>query len=206
MRAMIASLLLLSALIAGCGSSSGRPPSKTSTSGTTPASTPAKPSSKPTRSADATAAKADGGLTGFGATRSAWNSAHTADPNTKLVKGCCYGPVIDTVDQANADTYSLAASAPNVISAITRNFAPHTTEAEALAALRQDLPPDAVQVQSKVEDGCKEFVYSSKLLAKNPQFDARFSFGLYPPQSNSTFSSTNVEQAIVSAASTLGGC
>lgn len=205
MRTIIASVLLGGSLVAGCTSPAGRHPSATPSHRATIAPAPTRSTSVP-KSSSATAKGSQGGLTGFGATRTEWNAAHTADPNAKLVKGCCYGPIIDTVDQADADTYLLSASAPDVVSAITRNFAPHTTEVEALADLRDDLPPDAVPVQSKIEGGCKEFVYSSKLLAKDPQFDARFSFGLYPPDSDSTYSSSNVEQAIVSAASTLGAC
>lgn len=105
-------------------------------------------------------------LTGFGATRATWNAHHTADPNPKLIQGCCYLPHVDNPDYS--DTWNLSASSGRYVDAITHSFAPGTTQARALAAVeKDDLPPDSRLVGSQRRRDCAEFAYRSPLLLRS---------------------------------------
>ena len=71
--------------------------------------------------------------------------------------------------------------ADDVISNYSRNFPAGTSRTEALAALeRDDLPPDAKLVASKVGDGCELFLYRSATLGQaNSDLGNAVSFDLH---------------------------
>lgn len=150
------------------------------------------------------------GLTGFGATVAAWNAAHQADQDSSLVKNCCYLPKIKFYGQSGLqDTWAAVLTADNVIYGFTHDFAPHTTEAEATAAIRrEDLPPDAQLVQAKVGDGCKLFLYrSAELAAAQPTLGAYISVFYESPPDGTVYTASNIWDAgVMSSDADIGSC
>jgi hypothetical protein len=146
-------------------------------------------------------------LTGFGATEANWDAHHQHDLDPKLVPGCCYGPRIDTVDQAGSDTW-VGVQTDAVVYLYNRNFPKHTTRSEALAALvRDDLPPDAHMVASKLGSGCELFLYRSAMLAvQAPDLGSYISFDLHSGGDETVYDRSEVTGADLSASSGLGDC
>jgi hypothetical protein len=146
-------------------------------------------------------------LTGFGATLANWNARHSADSDPKLAPNCCYGPRIDTVDQAGSDTWAVAEAATEVYLYI-RNFSKSTTRAEALAEIvHDDLPPDAKLVSSKIGDGCELFLYRSAMLAKSaPDLGDGISFDLHSGGDETVYYPNQISGADLSIGSDLGTC
>jgi hypothetical protein len=86
-------------------------------------------------------------LTGCGATRKAWAAHHVADPNPKLVRGCCYLP-----KQADGSDryYAVSRDSHGRVFNYSMHFAPRVSAGTAHALLaRTELPPDARLVRSK---------------------------------------------------------
>lgn len=191
---LLAALSLI--VLAGCSSSSSSPTSSTGRGTQSRAATTGQH-----------AGASNNGLTGFGATRRAWNAHHEADRDPKLVHGCCYGPKITTTDRQSTDTW-IAVMADDVISTYIRNFPTGTSRAEALAALaRDDLPPDAKLVASKVGDGCELFLYRSATLGRaNPDLGNAVSFDLHSGGDETVYDPHDVAGADLSAAPDLGEC
>ncbi|WP_375490207.1 hypothetical protein [uncultured Jatrophihabitans sp.] len=184
--------------LAGCSSSvSGSHPSRPS-------------SSTAARSQTASAYPSDH-LTGFGATRAAWNAHHEPATDPSLDKGCCYGPDVAAPDNGGtASTWNVAASGDTgaLISNLTHNFASHTSAATALATITaDDLPSDAQQTAQATQGVCATWVYrSASLAASGTGLGADVSVTLYGPidaatGDNIAYTSSNVTQAIETAGS-----
>lgn len=147
-------------------------------------------------------------LSGFGAALQNWQLHHRPDPNPALPPGTAYLPKIDTTDRSGADTWDLVNSLVGYVEQYERNFAPHTTQSQALALLRaQDLPLDAQLGSSHSGATCRNFVFRSATLARMVPglISGQISLGLYSPGNGSApYRSDDVEQAILDPAS--NGC
>jgi hypothetical protein len=105
------------------------------------------------------AANAAVGLTGYGATRNAWAAHHQADPNPKLVKGCCYLP---RQADGNDRYYAVDRDEKGRVYSYSMHFAPRISASEAKFILRQsELPRDARLVRSKRKGICLILQYRS---------------------------------------------
>jgi hypothetical protein len=107
----------------------------------------------------AAVANASVGLTGYGATRKAWAAHHQADPNPKLMKGCCYLPrQTDGYDRY----YAVDRDEKGRVYSYSMHFAPRISASEAKFLLRRsELPPDARLVRSKRKGECLMLQYRS---------------------------------------------
>jgi hypothetical protein len=96
-------------------------------------------------------------VTGFGATRKAWAAHHRADPNPKLIKGCCYLP-----RQADGQDryYSVLRDHGRVFN-YSMHFAPRVSATVARSLLRTELPADARLLRSKRRAECLILEYRS---------------------------------------------
>jgi hypothetical protein len=151
------SLAVPMALLLGCGSSSSGIPS--STGDTPPIESPAADVPSAT---DSSAAVGATGLTGFGATQSEWDGAHSADPNFESGSSYDQDPSLARDDDLQHDDRYYAASGTTNYS---ERFALGTPIATARAAALTELPPDAVSVWFAVKDSCAQEVLQSAKLA-----------------------------------------
>lgn len=194
MRAALLTLVAIPGLLIGCTSNG---PSSPASGGI---STPAPMSTAP--------GNPNNHLTGIGATTANWNAHHDADPDPKLVKNCCYGPLINTDDDKGVDTWA-AVQADPIVSLYLRSFPAGTTRDQALSLLTaQDMPSDAKFVNSKIGDGCELFLYSSNLLAAaDPDIGSKFAFDLHSGGTDlSRYDPTDISGADMSLADDLGSC
>lgn len=141
-------------------------------------------------------------LTGFGATRASWNAYHAASTDPNLDKGCCYGPLVDAPDNGGtAYEWNVAGSAPDVITLVTHNFRPGTSQADALAAvIRDDLPRDVRRGPHGVQDECETWIFTSARLGVEAELGESISVTLYSPVgeagTQSSYDPSDVVQAI----------
>ena len=98
-------------------------------------------------------------MTGYGATRKAWAAHHKADPNPKLIKGCCYLPQqADGTDRY----YSVQRNGKGRVFAYSLHFAAKVSATFVRSLLRRDeLPSDARLVRSKRKADCLFLQYRS---------------------------------------------
>jgi hypothetical protein len=107
-------------------------------------------------------AVAAGGLTGYGATRSAWAAHHRTDPNSKLQAGCCFLPKqADGTDRY----YTVAYQSGRVVS-YEMSFVPAVPRAVAIAAIKADVPRDTTLVLDKRAATCEFITWRSRLLKR----------------------------------------
>jgi len=104
--------------------------------------------------------------TEFGATKRAWYSAHTPDPNPKLSKGCCFLPrQRDGADQFYGVQYERNGGVPRVFT-FTMWFAPAISFAAAKTVARQEAPPGSRLVSSRRHSECFEMTFTSSALSR----------------------------------------
>jgi hypothetical protein len=101
-------------------------------------------------------------LTGFGATRRDWAAHHVADPNPKLVRGCCFLPKQkDGYDRYYNVTYSKGR-----VDSYGMDFLPRVRASTARLLMKEELPPDARVVARAKKGTCEQIEYRSATLMK----------------------------------------
>jgi hypothetical protein len=105
-------------------------------------------------------ARAGRELTAYGATHRAWAAHHVADPNPRLVKGCCYLPK----QSDGRDRYvALQYNTRNRVFSFVMHFGPRVTALTAKRIVRRELPPDARLVGHARKPTCEQFEYRSRM-------------------------------------------
>ncbi len=103
-------------------------------------------------------------MTEYGATRKAWAAHHTADPNPKLEKGCCFLPrQSDGTDRWYSVTYN---GPGGRVDSFEMSFAPAVPKALAKQILRREAPADAKLSFDVVKASCEILGYRSKRLSQ----------------------------------------
>jgi hypothetical protein len=128
----------------------------------------------PSAAATHEASKQASRLTGFGATRRDWAAHHVADPNPKLVRGCCFLPKQkDGYDRY----YSVEYDNGRVVS-YGMDFLPRVRASTARLLMKDELPPDAHVVARAKRGTCEQIEYRSPTLKKvlgSPKVGVEFS-------------------------------
>lgn len=148
------------------------------------------------------AARAFPELTGYGATRKAWAANHRADPNPKLIKGCCYLPrQKDGTDRY----YAVQRDEHGRVFTYSMHFAPRVSASFLRFLLRRDeLPPDARLVRRKRKPECLILQYRSAA-AKRALGSALVGVAIYSSETGPY--TGKVKDVIISGALVVGiGC
>jgi hypothetical protein len=104
--------------------------------------------------------------TEFGATKAAWNSAHTPDPDPKLVKGCCFLPrVRGGLDQFYEVLYDKFGGVERVYG-FSMRFNPSVSYSYAQAVVAREASPASRLVFSIKKGDCAQIQYASPLLTR----------------------------------------
>ncbi len=99
-------------------------------------------------------------LTGFGATRLAWDAAHQPAPG-RYTPGSAYGPMLD----GRQPTYAAVFGDEHILS--FSYFAPARTSLNDLRSLiRREFPPDAELIDSYTDGDCRIESYKSQALER----------------------------------------
>jgi hypothetical protein len=153
MRGKIAAAVVPLALIISCGSSGSH------------AFLPV--SASDSRQATPTTAVHPSSAAGLGATDTAWNSTHTADPDQPA--GDSYDPDPSLVragdNGVTPDRYNGLIHNGGRVTDYVERFKVGTSTAAARSAARAELPSDATSVWSALKDGCAVDVFHSNQLA-----------------------------------------
>lgn len=100
-------------------------------------------------------------LTGFGATRAAWDAAHRPAPG-RYTPGSAYGPLLD----GRQPTYAAVIGDEHILS--FSYYAPARTSVDDLRALiRQEFPSDAELIDSYSDGDCRIEAYKSRALEQS---------------------------------------
>lgn len=98
-------------------------------------------------------------LTGYAATRKAWNAHHKAQRLPILLPGCCFGP---QQNDGQFRYYNVQYSL-NRVSFYDMDFGPRISATQARKQMKRELPPDAKLVAHKRRHSCEQFGYRSAL-------------------------------------------
>lgn len=110
-------------------------------------------------------APAPANWTAFGATDEAWKSAHVADPNPKLVEGCCFLPRLPS---GGSRYYSVAYTDTDGVSRVlnySMRFEPAISVDSALAVVREEAAPHSSLAFSVRKRECLQVEYNSTTAA-----------------------------------------
>jgi hypothetical protein len=113
-------------------------------------------------------------LTGFGATRQDWAAHHVADPNPKLVRGCCFLPR----QKDGYDRYYDVGYDKGRVVAYGMDFLPRVRASIARLLMKEELPPDTRVVAHAKRGTCELIEYRSPTLKKllgSPKVGVEFS-------------------------------
>lgn len=110
----------------------------------------------------AAATGATNGLVGIGATKAAFAANHQADPNPKLVPGCCFLPK----ERGGGDHIITVSYASRRVFSYEIDYAPNASLATADAELARELPPDAKLVYQVRKSECEMRQYKSITLSR----------------------------------------
>jgi hypothetical protein len=103
-------------------------------------------------------ALSSGGLTGFGATRAAWNAHHSRDVG--YASGCCFFPK----NSDGSDRYITLEYQSGRVASYEMLFKPAVPRAVALSELHRDVPSDARRVWDVKRATCEFVEYRSRAL------------------------------------------
>jgi hypothetical protein len=155
----IAPVVVLAAVLTGCGASA---PAKAKPTGPSPlTSTPSSASPAPAKAKPTGPAP----LTGFGATTASWNAHHQADPN--FTAGSSYDPTPGLAppgDPTRDDRYYGVNVQNGLILNYSERFAAGTSLASAKAQAMGELPSDAHVLWSATKDTCTQMGVTSARL------------------------------------------
>lgn len=112
--------------------------------------------------ASASGAGTSGRLTGIGATKAAFAAHHQADPNPKLVPGCCFLPK----EQSGGDHFITVTYVKGRVFSYEIDYAPNAPLAIAESELGRELPSDAKLVSQVKKSECVMLQYRSATLAQ----------------------------------------
>jgi arylsulfatase A-like enzyme len=160
--APLAAILLLAATvlaIAGCGSSD---PPASEAQATTSATTATESTNAPAT----TQAPSHPSVTGFGATDSAWNEAHTEDTN--YAHEAAYDPnsALPENDGRPGDEYTDVQHSNGHVTGYEYHFQSESAEDARMAILHEQFPTDAKALQYKELPTCALMLVSSPTLAR----------------------------------------
>jgi hypothetical protein len=99
-------------------------------------------------------------LTGYGATRKAWATHHVADPNPKLIRGCCFLPK----QRDGQDRYYAVLYDHGRVFMYSLHFAPRIGATLARRLMRREFPSDTRQIRTVRKATCEQIVYRSAKL------------------------------------------
>jgi hypothetical protein len=97
-------------------------------------------------------------LTGYGATRAAWNAHHKEAKLTILRPGCCFGP---QQNDGQFRYYNVQLSPRARIFMYDMDFGPRIDASDARKRVKSELPPDARLASHKRKKHCEQFDYKS---------------------------------------------
>jgi hypothetical protein len=98
-------------------------------------------------------------LTGYGATRAAWNAHHKEVKLSILRPGCCFGP---QQNDGQFRYYNVQLNPRGRVFMYDMDFGPRISAGDARRRIqRQELPPDARLVAHKRKRECEQFQYRS---------------------------------------------
>lgn len=102
-------------------------------------------------------------LTEFGATRAVWAKHHKADPNRKLVRGCCFLPrQKDGTDRYYVVHYGQGTH----VDSFEMSFVPTIPTSLARWVVKHEAGPGARVVYDLNKAGCEQIEYRSTLLSR----------------------------------------
>ena len=102
------------------------------------------------------------GLVGIGATKAAFAAHHQADPDPKLVPGCCFLPK----ERGGGDHIITVSYGHGRVFSYEIDYAPNVSLATADAELASELPPDSKLVYRVRKSDCEMRQYKSAALLR----------------------------------------
>ena len=173
---------------------------------------PSSPVSSPTTqkaiqaSSSPAAVTSSDALTGFGATRSAWNAHHTAD--TRFAPNAAYDPDPALPSYSGQDVYVAVLWQDGRALNYQMNI-PGESIRRAIARVLRELPPDARELWGTRRDTCYMAELTSKTLGRalakpaigDPEGEVSVEFDTLLPDGSSTYESTDVNEVLISLGS-----
>jgi hypothetical protein len=101
-------------------------------------------------------------LTAFGATRKGWAAHHVADPNPKLLRGCCFLPK----QNDGQDRYYAVQYEKGRVVSYEMDFGPRVRAPIARLLMKREVPPDARIIARTIRQTCEQTEYRSATLKR----------------------------------------